>query len=433
LSSNEDKPIKVARLVRRYQNKKQAKTRQKFIFMPFKLVFGLILFVISIYFAIQCYNALNTPMKTASALSTVVTDEFSSVGYFFRSEKVIDAEYNGILEYTVSDGDRVGRFAPYASVYLDSAAVETNKKIATAEERITALEAALSASGDTSSASDLSSRINEQLLNVAEISDSGVFTRISSSEDTLKSLIVTRDFSYTDTTEIESLIASLKRNRDVLKSNISERETVLYTPYAGYFMSNVDGFEELYKTSELKSLSVDEVKALDEIDPPSSEDSMGKIITGFDWYFVTVLRRSEAENLTTGSTVNLRFDATGDINIKAQVHSIGNYADDETVVVLYGDKYAEDLMSFRKQAVRIVLNEYEGLKVPKEAVRVNADGEMGVYVITGTYAEFKKIDVVYETRDYYVVDTDPTNKRSLLLYDEIIVSAKGLSSGKVIK
>lgn len=432
MSSNEDKPIKVARLVRRYQSKKKKKARKKIIFMPFKLAFGLILFVICAYFAVQCYNALNTPMRTASAMSTIVTDEFSSVGYFFRSEKVIEAEYDGILEYTVNDGERVSRFAPYASVYLDSAAVDTNKKIAAANVRINALEAALSASGDSNSASDLSTRINEQLLNVAEISDSGVFTRISTSESSLKSLIVSRDFSYTDTTAIENLIRSLKTNRDVLKSNISERETVLYAPYAGYFISTVDGFEELYKTSELKSLTVEEVDALGNIQPPKSQQT-GKIITGFDWYFVTTLRRSEAEMLRKGSYVNLRFDATGDINIRAQVHSIGNYVDDETVVVLYGDKHAEELMSFRKQSARIILDEYTGLKVPKEAVRVNEDGNMGVYVITGTYAEFKKINVVYETRDYYVVETDPTDKRSLLLYDEIIVSAKGMSSGKIVK
>ncbi len=433
MSANEDKPIKVARLVRRYQSKKKAKVRKKILFMPLKIIFGLILFVFCMYFAIQCYNALNAPMKTASALSTVVTDEFSSVGYFFRSEKVIDTEYDGILEYTVEDGERIGRFSPYASVYLDSAAVETNKKIAATNERITALESALSDSGDMSSASELSERINAQLLNVAEMSDSGTFTRISSSENTLKSLIVTRDFSYTDTTEIETLISKLKTNRDTLRSNISERETVLYTPYAGYFMSNIDGFENLYKTSELKSLTVEEVNALNDITPPDGNKVIGKVITGFDWYFVTVLRRSEAENLTQGSYVTLRFDATGDDDIRAQVYSIGNYADDETVVVLYGDKHAEELMSFRKQAARIILNEYEGLKVPKEAVRVNEDGEMGVYVITGTYAEFKTIDVVYETRDYYVVDTDPSDKYSLLIYDEIIVSAKGLSSGKVIK
>jgi len=146
-----------------------------------------------------------------------------------------------------------------------------------------------------------------------------------------------------------------------------------------------------------------------------------------------VLRRSEAEQLKQGYYVTLRFDATGDVDIRAKVHSIGNYADEETVVVLYGEKFTEELMSFRKQSASIILNSYSGLKVPKEAVRVNDKRQMGVYVITGTYAEFKKINVLYETRDYYVVSTDPKDKSSLLIYDNIIVSAKDLSSGKVVK
>ena len=76
---------------------------------------------------------------------------------------------------------------------------------------------------------------------------------------------------------------------------------------------------------------------------------------------------------------------------------------------------------------------YEGLKVPKEAVRVDEEGNLGVYVITGMYSEFKKIDVLYETEDYYIVDTDPTTTKSLLVYDFIIVNGKGLANGKVIK
>ena len=71
--------------------------------------------------------------------------------------------------------------------------------------------------------------------------------------------------------------------------------------------------------------------------------------------------------------------------------------------------------------------------MPKTALRVDEEGNLGVYVITGLYAEFKKIYPIYETRDYYIVETTPTSTKSLLNYDVIIVNGKELSDRKVLK
>ncbi len=57
---------------------------------------------------------------------------------------------------------------------------------------------------------------------------------------------------------------------------------------------------------------------------------------------------------------------------------------------------------------------------------------MGVYVITGMYAEFKRITPVYETEDYYIVRSDPTKTSNLLVFDEIIISGRNLENKKVI-
>ena len=102
-----------------------------------------------------------------------------------------------------------------------------------------------------------------------------------------------------------------------------------------------------------------------------------------------------------------------------------------TVVFSY-NRHMEELINMRKQSAMVVLEQYEGLKVPREAARVDADGNMGVYVITGLYTEFKKIDILYETEDYYIVATDPSKTTSVLRGDTIVVSGKNLSDGKVI-
>ncbi len=96
------------------------------------------------------------------------------------------------------------------------------------------------------------------------------------------------------------------------------------------------------------------------------------------------------------------------------MESISTPENGEVTVVFSSNEYMEELVNLRKQSASVVMGTYEGLKVPKDAARVDQEGNLGVYVITGMYSEFKPIDVLYETEDYYIVDTDPTTTKSLL-------------------
>ncbi len=96
----------VNRYVRQYHERKKAKERRKLVMLPIKLAFGIACVGVLAYFVVQVFLAFNTPMTTATALSTVVYDEFSIVGYFVREEMVLEADYDGILVYTAMRGIR---------------------------------------------------------------------------------------------------------------------------------------------------------------------------------------------------------------------------------------------------------------------------------------------------------------------------------------
>ncbi len=430
--SQQNRSADVNRIIRTYREKQEKHRRNKVLFAPIKLVFAVLFVVIGVYFVISAFYAFNEPMTTTLALHTSVNDEYSVAGYFIRSESLVEMEYDGILQYTVTDGSKVSRNAPFSAVYTDSRALEINRQIAALTERITSLESALKASNDTTSTEKLAASISEELLNVTEIADRGTYTLFSSPANQLKSLIINREFAFAESADIEEEIDALKKQRASLKESLGEREKVLYTPKAGYFVSHTDGYETVLTTSSIKNMSVEEFDALAD-SAVNNDGAIGKIVTDFEWYFACTLRNEEVSPLSEGNTVTMQFDATGDLLIKAKVHYIGSKTDDETVVVFKGSENLDKLILLRKQAATIILKTYEGLKVPKTALRVDEDGSIGVYVITGLYAEFKKIDPVYETRDYYIVKTDPTTTKSLLNNDIIIVGGKGLSDRKVLK
>jgi len=422
----------VNRIIRTYREKQEKHRRNKVILVPFKIVFGVLFLIIGVYFVISAFYAFNSPMTTTLALNTSVNDEYSVAGYFIRSENLVELEYDGILQYTIADGDKVSRNAPFASVYADTKALETNKTIETLNERIESLESALKASNDTTSTEKLAANISEQLLTVTNIADKGTYALFAEPADELKTLIVNREFAFAESNDIQKDIDALKKRRQTLHESLGEREKVLYTPYAGYFVSYTDGYEKVLTVSNADDLTVEDFDELADLTAEPT-NAIGKVITGFDWYFACTLRRDEVAALAEGDTVTMQFDATGDLLIKAKVDHIGSKTDNETVVVFKGNEHLDDLILLRKQAATIILETYKGLKVPKTALRVDEDGNIGVYVITGLYAEFKKITPVFETRDYYIVETNPSSTKSLLNNDIIIINGKELSDRKVLK
>lgn len=71
------------------------------------------------------------------------------------------------------------------------------------------------------------------------------------------------------------------------------------------------------------------------------------------------------------------------------------------------------------QSAELIFDEYQGLKVPRSAIRFQGD-QKGVYVILGKDVTFKKINVIYEGDDY-VLSENTSNEDYLLLYDQILL------------
>ena len=83
------------------------------------------------------------------------------------------------------------------------------------------------------------------------------------------------------------------------------------------------------------------------------------------------------------------------------------------------DSLDEALVDRRVQSMQLIFDEYQGLKVPRSAIRFQGD-QKGVYVILGQDITFKKIDVIYEGSDF-VLSRNTSDEDCLLLYDQILL------------
>lgn len=113
---------------------------------------------------------------------------------------------------------------------------------------------------------------------------------------------------------------------------------------------------------------------------------------------------------------------------------MGEVQDDQVVVVLYSSQNEQEAEELRQESGRLILESEEGIRIPKEALRV-ADGENGVYVASGYTAAFRPVKILAENEDYYLVKANPkdeTDTRILRSGDEVILAAAELFDGKVV-
>ena len=91
----------------------------------------------------------------------------------------------------------------------------------------------------------------------------------------------------------------------------------------------------------------------------------------------------------------------------------------EMLVVFSCDRLDETLVESRVKSFKLIFDEYQGIKVPRDAIRLKGL-DKGVYVILGKDITFKKIDVIYEGDDF-VLSRNTAKEDYLLLYDQILL------------
>ena len=120
------------------------------------------------------------------------------------------------------------------------------------------------------------------------------------------------------------------------------------------------------------------------------------------------------------------------------LYSVKKIDDKKSLVVFRCTLMNDDLVSLRKVNGKIVLNEFVGLKVNRDAIRIDENGNTGVYVRRGNIVNFRSLNIIY-SEDSFVIASKPDEESGIVLpythlkqYDEVIISGKELKNGMVI-
>ena len=394
------------------------------------VILWILLAAIVAYLGYSIASSLRDPLATTTAIEYEAGAGCYATGYVVRSETLIPSEYD-INVLTAAEGARVAAGEPVATGYLSKNARQRQTRIA----RLTAqVEQLAYADGDASSVADqaetdkLILRDLEEFVTCLHRRDMNSVEDLSSE---LKGLVLRRSSSEKDAASIRAQRERAKLELEALQTAAEQDTAVIPAPAAGYFSGNVDGYETVLTPQSILNMSVRDYEAIEPGEVPAA--SAGKLITGSKWYFLTALPADESKNAEKGDRVLVTFARDFYGQIEMRVEYIGKNEAGSRLLVLSSEYYMQNITLLRQQSADIVFVEYSGLRVPKEAVRVNEQGQTGVYILEGINAKWKPITILHDNGESYVVVLDRSRTGNLWPGDEIIVNAKNLYDGKIME
>ena len=387
---------------------------------------GILLIVYLLYQTV--FTSLSS-IKTETAIAYTAEETISAEGYIIRDETIItsDDAKGGVLNYEIADGNRVAKGGKVAGVYKSERDVEIKAQIAELDNQISNLSVVCNM--DMSNVTDLS-RIDNQiktgLIDLLDSVDGGDYSSLSAAADEYLTLLNKRLVAIGAETNFSARLATLQSRKAELEAQLGTAIDIT-SESAGYFVSSIDGYENVLGTDSVKTLTKEQLESI-KPEETKAENVIGKTVDSVDWYIATVLSFEDSLKFTEGQELRIRVPLQTATELPVTVEKINrDAASSETVIVFKCGYMNGELSLIRTQPLTIIVSSSEGLYVPNDARRI-VDDQMGVFVKTGNAIKFKPIEVIYNGTGFVICKKDG----ELRLYDEVIVKGNDLYDGKIV-
>lgn len=373
------------------------------------------------------YHFIAGQYETATAveISTSNTESFQCV--YIRNEEVITYSGNGVVGYEVADGGKLGIGSVIANIYNSEADIQNKQKISKLQSDLELLKKITNpGTMEVAQPSTLTTLIEERYKNIAYCKDTQDFERLSTENSEFLYLISTMQYITGQTNpditlQFENKINSINEEILRLQRDMNDPSDTIKSDKSAYFVSYADGYESKFSKDSIAYLTADDIKAVSENEIRKNDNGntiVGKLIDDYKWNIAGVIQNKD-DVFKAGDTVTLSFESSND-KIQGTIDEIRPSGNNESIVIVSCDVMNSELVQHRVETVEMSVQNYEGIKVPRRAIRFNKDGEKGVYIKLGENIIFRKIDVIFEGDDYVISDANPDSDY-LMLYDDIIV------------
>ncbi len=407
-----------------------------------RLLIGLAFFLLSsfviIYVIIQLVSSLTTDAKYEYTSVQTVEHVLEKDAYLVRNETVLFAESDGVLTYSVSEAQKLGKNQLVATVFASESGVDIQKQIFQIDEKIALLErSTVDAGYMTADITKIDEKIYESLIKIRLAIDKNDISLASQIKDDLLINYNKRHLIKTGKTQYDEQILALQQEKARLTASLQNALCTVNSPSAGYFSTLLDGYETVFTPNVVENLTVDSYRETIAKEKISYGNlAVGKVVTDFDWYTLCEVSSNEAEDFTSGRSYKIAFSYSSGKKFDALLEKKVTQTDTDSVILVFLiENVPQDFDYTRMQSIQIVKESFEGLSFPRSALRV-VDGVQGVYVVEGNSVGFKKVDIIYTDDSLYFSRepgvTEEDAAKYLSRFDRVITEGKDLYVGKIL-
>lgn len=333
-----------------------------------------------------------------------ISRSVDSQAYIIRDEVPIDysvGEY--YLSPSLADGSKVRVGMKLADVYTGASSV-TQAKINLIEDQIAFYERCRSTHLSVGDTSSVDNSITSSVISLRRAAENGDAVSAASLKQSIVLDIRKLGVLTGRVSDYSAQIASLNAELTSLKQSLGSVVGTVYAPASGYYFSTTDGYEEVFSSSQIESVTYSDVIAMiDKASGTSAEPgSAGKIVNSFKWYIACPMSTGEASRYTVDASydVKLQNNASREVSMKlSRVLTSGS----DAVALFECSVMPADFDYTRTQNCEIRYEEVKGFKIPVSAVRMY-DGYEGVYILDEITVDFRRISVIEEENGYYLCE-----------------------------
>ena len=386
------------------------------------LLFRGAVLLLLLYILYHCALALTHRLTTDVVVMGEEEWTVEATGTIFREETVVTASRTvDLIDYLLPDGAKVSTSSTLARLYASGYEEEVRKQAQ--EDLLTVNRQLFRLSGRTetdrlSQLSEIRQGIRQDLIAGVAAAQNGV--GMQEMAETAFDVLMGMERESALRGEGESLAtlrAALQTRKMLLLGDARLISTLTSAGAGGksgyfYYASSVDGYEDVFRRSELQSMSIVAYRECMQM-PATSYDGatrvIGKLVCDGEWSLTLPVEEEVAKGLTVGRSYTVRFPgvAAGVSGSAAEIvmtldRTIPAVGEGQTILVLSSLTMPENFSYTRFQRAQLVIRKTEGYRVPESAL-TESGGESGVYILDGGRVSFRRIVVDYRGEGYVLV------------------------------
>lgn len=369
----------------------------------------LILIFVALIVLWSVYGKIMNPESEATAAYGEYKVEIDDYALVLRTETPITVDGQGYFQNVVESQSKVWAGETVGWFCKGDPDVEVIKQLNVINQKIR--EASMAESTDKALTNDIFSIDNKifsytkQISALAAAGDQKAINEIRNEID----LLIERknNIAKNESGSKESILGNLNRQKTEFEGKLGATKQTLSAPKSGIFIASADGLEKTLSFDSVETLTpanVEEYLERKEYKPDEEiyPYPVCKITDNTQWLLAVICSEQVAAEVSEGKSVTVSFPEEGDKTLRCTVYKKSAAEDGKVVMYISGTNEIYNILTERKVKINILVEKYEGLRIPAGAV-YTVDGKDYVTVRKGGGGRETEVEVLFKDTDFAII------------------------------